>query len=54
MLTRGGIKPQIKKVRAILRIKLPSNVKAKELRHFLGRMVQYYHDRWAALPHGSG
>jgi hypothetical protein len=34
MLTRGGIKPQIKKVQAILAIKLPNNV--KELRHFLG------------------
>jgi hypothetical protein len=44
MLTRGGIKPQIKKVRAILVIKPPNNV--KELRHFLG-MVQYYRDMWA-------
>jgi hypothetical protein len=44
MLTRGGIKPQIKKVQAILAIKPPNNV--KELRHFLG-MVQYYHDMWA-------
>jgi hypothetical protein len=41
MLTRGGIKPQIKKVQAILAIKPPNNV--KELRHFLG-MVQYYRD----------
>ena len=44
MLTRGGIKPQIKKVQAILAIKPPNNV--KELRHFLG-MVQYYRDMWA-------
>jgi hypothetical protein len=44
MLTRGGIKPQIKKVLAILAIKPPTNV--KELRHFLG-MVQYYRDMWA-------
>jgi hypothetical protein len=44
MLTWGGIKPQIKKVQAILAIKPPSNV--KELRHFLG-MVQYYRDMWA-------
>jgi hypothetical protein len=44
MLTRGGLKPQIKKVQAILAIKLPNNV--KELRHFLG-MVQYYRDMWA-------
>ncbi len=44
MLTRGGIKPQIKKVQAILGINPPNNV--KELRHFLG-MVQYYRDMWA-------
>jgi hypothetical protein len=44
MFTRGGIKPQIKKVQAILVIKPPNNV--KELRHFLG-MVQYYRDMWA-------
>ncbi len=43
MLTRGEIKPRIKKVRAILTINLPNNV--KELRHFLG-MVQYYCDMW--------
>jgi hypothetical protein len=41
MLTRGGIKPQIKKVQAILAIKPPNNV--KKLRHFLG-IVQYYCD----------
>ena len=44
MLTRGGIKPQIKKVQAILAINPPKNV--KELRHFLG-MVQYYRVMWA-------
>ncbi len=38
------MKPQIKKVQAILAIKPPNNV--KELRHFLG-MVQYYRDMWA-------
>jgi hypothetical protein len=43
MLTRGGIKPQIKKLQAILGINPPNNV--KELRHFLG-MVQYYRDMW--------
>jgi hypothetical protein len=43
MLTRGGIKPRIKKVQAILAIKPPNNV--KQLRHFLG-MVQYYRDMW--------
>ncbi len=44
ILTREGIKPQLKKVQAILALNLPNNV--KELRHFLG-MVQYYHDMWA-------
>jgi hypothetical protein len=43
-LTRGGIKPQQKKVQAILALNPPKNV--KELRHFLG-MVQYYRDMWA-------
>jgi hypothetical protein len=43
ILTRGGIKPQQKKVQAILTLNLPNNV--KELRHFLG-MVQYYRDMW--------
>jgi hypothetical protein len=41
ILTRGGIKPQQKKVQAILALNPPNNV--KELRHFL-RMVQYYRD----------
>ncbi len=44
MLTRGGIKPQIKKVQAILAINPPNNV--KKFRHFLG-LVQYYRDMWA-------
>ena len=44
ILTRGRIKPQPKKVQAILALNLPNNV--KELRHFLG-MVQYYRDMWA-------
>ncbi len=43
-LTREGIKPQPKKVQAILELNLPNNV--KELRNFLG-MVQYYPDMWA-------
>jgi hypothetical protein len=38
---RGGIKPQQKKVQAILMLNPPNNV--KELRLFLG-MVQYYWD----------
>jgi hypothetical protein len=43
ILTREGIKPQPKKVQAILVLNLPNNV--KELWHFLG-MVQYYCDMW--------
>ncbi len=44
ILTREGIKPQLKKVQAILTLDPPNNI--KELRHFLG-MVQYYRDMWA-------
>ncbi len=44
ILTRGGIKPQQKKVHAILALNPPDNV--EELRHFLG-MVQYYQNMWA-------
>jgi hypothetical protein len=44
ILTREGIKPQPKKVQAVLMLSPPDNV--KELRHFLG-MVQYYRDMWA-------
>ncbi len=44
ILTREGIKPQKKKIQAILTLNPPNNV--KELRHFLG-MVQYYRDMWA-------
>jgi hypothetical protein len=44
ILTRGRIKPQPKKVQAILALNPPNNI--KELRHFLG-MVQYYRDMWA-------
>jgi hypothetical protein len=43
ILTREGIKPQSKKVQAILALNPPSNV--KELRHLVG-MVQYYQDMW--------
>ena len=43
-LTRIGIKPQQKKVQAILAISPPKQV--KDLRSFLG-MVQYYRDLWA-------
>ncbi len=44
ILTREGIKPQPKKVQAILALNPPNNI--KELRHFLG-MAQYYRDMWA-------
>ncbi len=44
ILTREGIKPQPKKVQAILVLNPPNNT--KELRHFLG-IVQYYQDMWA-------
>jgi hypothetical protein len=44
ILTREGIKPQPKKVQAILALNPPNKI--KELRHFLG-MVQYYQDMWA-------
>jgi len=40
---RERIKPQPKKVQAILALNPPHNM--KELRHFLG-MVQYYRDMW--------
>jgi hypothetical protein len=40
--TIGRIKPQPKKVQAILALNLPNNV--KELRHFFG-MVQYYQEK---------
>jgi hypothetical protein len=43
ILTRGGIKPQPKKVQAILALNPPNNI--KELQQFLG-MVQYYRDVW--------
>ena len=44
VLTREGIKPQPKKLEAILALTLPHNV--KQLCRFLG-MVQYYRDLWA-------
>ena len=48
VLTRDGIKPQRKKVDAILAISPPRNV--KDLRKFLG-MVQYYRDVWEKRSH---
>ena len=44
ILSREGIKPQPKKVQAILALTPPQNV--KQLRMFLG-IVQYYRDIWA-------
>ncbi len=44
ILTREGIKPQPKKVQAILALNPPNNV--KEIRHHFG-MVQYNRDMWA-------
>ena len=44
ILTRNGIKPQPKKVQAILALNPPNNV--KELWHFFC-MVQYSRDMWA-------
>ncbi len=44
ILSRDGIKPQPKKVQAILALILPQDV--KQLRRLLG-MVQYYRDIWA-------
>jgi hypothetical protein len=43
ILTREGIKQQLKKVQAILALEPPQNVKG--LRHSL-EMVQYYRDMW--------
>jgi hypothetical protein len=43
IVTREGIKPQPKKLQAMLALNPPNNV--KESRHFLG-MVQYYWDMW--------
>ncbi len=43
ILTIGGVKPQPKKVQAILVFNPPNNI--KELKQFLG-MVQYHRDMW--------
>jgi hypothetical protein len=46
ILTRGKVKPQPKKVQAILMLNLPNII--KELQQYLV-MVQYYRDMWAKL-----
>ena len=43
ILSLDGIKPQTKKVQAILALPLPQN--GKQLRRFLG-MIRYYRDIW--------
>ena len=48
MLTRDGVKPQTKKMEAILALRPPRGV--NELRGFLG-MMQYYRDLWEKLSH---
>ena len=48
VVTRNGIKPQPKKIEAILKIARPSTV--KDVRSFLG-MVQYYRDIWQKRSH---
>jgi hypothetical protein len=48
ILSRDGVRPQPKRVQAILMLNLPNNV--KELQQFLG-VVQYYRDMWA--KHGE-
>ena len=43
LLTRAGIKPQPKKVNAMLRMQPPKNW--RQIKCFLG-MVKYYRDMW--------
>ena len=43
IITKEGVKPQPKKVQAILDMQRPTN--KMEVRHFLG-MVQFYRDLW--------
>ena len=47
-ISRKGVKPQTKKIQAILNLKPPSTV--REVRRFLG-IVQYYRDVWPRRSH---
>ena len=48
IITRNGIKPQKKKVEAILNMGIPKTV--KQLRGFIG-MVNFYRDSWRRRAH---
>ena len=47
-LSQKGIKPQVKKVNAILNMKRPTNT--KQLRQFLG-LINFYKDMWPKQSH---
>ena len=47
-ITRNGIRPVTKKVEAIQKLKVPTNV--KQLRRFIG-MINYYRDIWPQRSH---
>jgi hypothetical protein len=47
-ITREGIKPQTKKIEAIMRIAPPRNT--KEIRSFIG-VINYYRDMWKSRSH---
>ena len=48
LLTRNGIKPQLKKILAIQKLAVPRNV--HEVRKLLG-VIQYYRDMWPKRSH---
>ena len=48
LLTDKGLKPQVKKVEAMKRIKPPTN--SKQLKRFLG-MINFYRDIWEKRSH---
>ena len=48
LLTTDGLKPQLKKVEAMNRIKPPTN--SKQLKRFL-RMINFYQDMWPKRSH---